>query len=270
MGAQGNAPSRPGKQESSGGVLKDWSNRRAALFGGAVAICVAAWMVASNTPNYVPAPIYQSKPGESPQLLSDLTEESADCDAAIRSMLLSFADQIDAAAEGDALQATEKTQALVENEMAIIPAVCQRLIDPKSVSSVGNLTVAVQSLKLSDFGLKAVLTIENNGQQPTAVAYEHASYLDNANFSDDRRGKEYDHYEVAGVFSCRHPCGNDQVKKFTRLDPGSSAIVTVEAMNFDAYVRPRLASLTLTMLQSDEENAAGTVSFGFYNVPIDN
>lgn len=246
----------------------DWSNRKTAFFGAAIAIAIFGGGYLLTRPTYVPSTIFQPKNGDRPQAISDLTPDSKTCDAAVRSMLLAFANEIDEKGAAEKTDAIAKTKSLVENDLAIVPLACQKLIDPRSLASIGNVDVAVQSLRKQDYKLSAVLTVKNNGVAPIFVGFEDSDR--NVGFSDDGDAYEaYQHFDVRGVYNCAIPCGTEKSNNFTRIDPSASAVVTVEALKFATYYRtPKLGSLALTLLSAAEGGKTESLSFGFHNVEI--
>ena len=252
----------------------DWTTRRATYVSviAAVVLAVAGLLLTPILagPRYVPSTIFQPKTGDKPQIISDLTSESQTCDAAVRSLLLAFANEIDDKDLAKPTDAVAKTKSLVETDLAIVPVACQKLIDPRSVVSDGNLSVGVRSLRYDDEHLKAALTIRNKGTEPIGLTFEDNDA--NVGFTDDKSSVAYTRYKVRGVHNCWSPYCTDWTPKATRVSPGGEAIVTVEADNGYIYggsSAPNTASLALTLLSVKPDGKTESLSFGFHDVPVD-
>ena len=252
----------------------NWSPRTVALFGGAM-VLVGAFLTVVLTgmfspPRYIPATIYQGKNGSEPQTISELTKESKTCDEAIRTLLLAFANEVQGPDPNVPTDAVQKTRALVDTELAIVPTACQKLIDPISVQSVRDLRVVVQSVKFRRPMLTATMSIENVGESPVSVGYEDMYSRKNVRVSDNTSGKEYEFTDVAGVYMCGGECRDDDFLKFTRIEPGAKASVTIQSpMFYSAMSTPSKASVSLTLLTAVDGHIGETISFGFYDVPIE-
>lgn len=253
---------------------KHWTTKQAAIFGAAVAaaLALAGWLVTwwLATPTYLPSTIFHPRNGSEPQKISDLTSESQTCDQAIRSMLLAFANEIDTPASSDD-DAVSKTQSLVDTKLALVPVVCQNLIDPRSVQSARDLEVGVQSVKLVGRLLTATLTITNVGTEPVYLAFESTSYDKNVRVADDQSEAEYRYTKVGGVYNCYSGCSATDAKKFTRVDPEAAASITIQSnsQDYGNYTERKTASLSLALLTAKDGEPAETLSFGFNNMPLD-
>ena len=223
-----------------------------------------------SPPRYVPATIYQGKNGSEPQTIAELTKESQTCDEAIRSLLLAFANEVQGPDPSTPTDAVQKTRALVDTDLAIVPTACQKLIDPISVQSAKDLRVSVLSIKSYANKITGQLTIENVGAEPVFVAFERSTYDKNIRVTDNRSNIRYSSSTLNGVFSCWDPCSNSYAHKFTRIDPGAKASVTIQssATFASGYGEAKTVSVSFTLLTSADGEIGESLSFGFNDVPV--
>lgn len=250
------------------GDLTDWSNKQGVLIscaagaaGVLVTTIVAIWLA---QPNYHPSAIFQPPPGQDAQRIVDLTKESQTCDAAIRSMLLAVANEI----EQDAtIPAMEQVSSLVESDFALVPPACQELIDPLSASSDGNLKMSIVEARANTDRAQFGLRLFNSGDAAILVATDTYPEVE---ITDNLADRGYNYYVVTGVHKCSISCGDSDAQKFTRIDPDSAASITVQASarNYSRGKNPKTASLALALYESDGEVIIGTRSFGFADVPV--
>lgn len=245
----------------------DWTNRRGVIVACVVAMLGVLITVCSNQPKYHPSAIFQPKNGEEAQRVAELTDESATCDEAIRSLLLAVSNEIVSQSE---ITPRAQVASLVESDFALVPPACQEVIDPRSVASDGDLKASVVSVRNTGHSMVFNIRIANIGEEPVYVGYNGQNDR-NVMITDDRGLGAYKYYDVGGVHTCDYLCKpSDEAPLFTKIDPGASASLTIEGNQFESnHGRPRTASLSISLLEAENRELVGSLSFGFDDVPID-
>lgn len=227
--------------------IEDWSNRRGVIIGGLFGLIFVGITVCSNQPKYHPSAVFQPKNGDDAQRIAELTTEARTCDEAIRSLLLAVSNEI---VNDPTIAPRQQVRSLVESNFALVPPACQEVINPKSASSDGDLTMTVESAKAYRGDVTVNLRVFNTGTLPVFLGF--SDYRGAGVHISDNNSSYYTRYNVEGVFDCISQCTDLDIGKFTKIDPGASASLIVEGSNASSSSAQE-ASLAMTLFEAQDE-----------------